>query len=49
MIEDYCKYAQIKHQLKYLEKVRLEGLILETFILVLMKNGTKVHGKNFFS
>ena len=24
-------------------------LILETFILVLMRNGTKIHGKNLFS
>ena len=25
------------------------GTYLETFILVLMKNGTKIHGKNLFS
>ena len=28
------------------EKVRLEVLTLETFILVLMGSGTKNHGKN---
>ena len=27
----------------------LEVLILETFIQVLMKSGTKIHGKNLFS
>ena len=27
---------------------RLEVLILETFILVLIENGTKIHGKNLF-
>ena len=27
--------------------MRLEILILETFILGLMENGTKIHGKNF--
>ena len=35
--------------MKWLEKVRLEEHILETFILVLMENGTKNHGKNVIS
>ena len=30
------------------KKVHLEVLILETFILVLMRSGTKIHGKNLF-
>ena len=41
--------AQIKHQLKYLQKACLEVLILETFILVLMRSGTEINGKNLFS
>ena len=30
-------------------RVLLVVLILETFILVLMKSGTKIHGKNLIS
>ena len=30
-------------------EMHLALLILETFILVLMKNGTKIHGKNLIS
>ena len=42
-------FSPNKHHLKKLEKVGLEVLILETLILVLMKNGTKIHGKNLIS
>ena len=42
-------FSQKKHQLKYEKKVHLVVLILETFILVLMENGTKIHGKNLIS
>ena len=38
--------AQIKYQLKQLKKVRLAEFILETFILVLIINNIKSHGKN---
>ena len=41
--------VQIKHLLKWLKKVHLVEHILETFILVLMKSGTKIHGKSFLS
>ena len=34
--------------MKQLEKVRLEVLLLETFILVLIENSTKIHGKSLF-
>ena len=30
-------------------KIPIEVLNLETFILVLMRSGTKTHGKNLFS
>ena len=30
------------------KKVLLAVLILEMFILILIKNGTKIHGKNLF-
>ena len=35
------KFGGNKRLLKELEKVRLEVLILETFILVLIRSGTK--------
>ena len=41
--------VQIKRLFKQLEKVRLEVLILETLILVLMRSGTKNCGKNSIS
>ena len=34
-----------KTLIKIIKKVNLVVLILETFILVLMKSGTKIHGK----
>ena len=40
---------QIEHPLKQLKKVHLEKLILETFILVLMVNGTENHGKSLMN
>ena len=41
--------VQIRRLLKWLEKVHLEVLIIETFILVLLEIGTKNHGKNSIS
>ena len=38
-----------KTPIKSIKKVHLEELILETFILVLMVNGLKSHGKNLMS
>ena len=35
-----------KTPVEIIKKVRLEVLILETFMLLLMKSGTKNHGKN---
>ena len=43
------KFGGNKRLLKELEKVRLEVLILETFILVLMGSGIKNRGKNSIS
>ena len=40
---------QIKNLLKCLNKVHLEELILETFILELIVNGTKSHENNLMS
>ena len=39
----------MKYLLKELMKVRLEELILEIFIHVLIVNGTKSHGKNLMN
>ena len=41
--------VQIKNQLKYLKELHSEELVLETFILVLMVNGTEKHEKNLMS
>ena len=41
--------VQIKRLLKQLKKARLEVLILERFILVLMESGTENHGNNSIS
>ena len=38
-----------KIPVKELEKAHLEGLILDTFILVLMVNGIESHGNNFIA
>ena len=35
--------------IEIIKEVAFGVLILEAFILVLMKNGTKIHGKNLFS
>ena len=40
------KFSPNKTQIEIIKKVHLVVLILETFILVLMKSGTKIHGKN---
>ena len=37
-----------KTPIEIIKKVLLVVLILETFILILIKNGTKIHGKNLF-
>ena len=38
-----------KKPVEVIKKARLKGHILQIFILVLMKNGTKSHGKNLIS
>ena len=42
-------FSPNKTPIEMIKKVHLEVLILQTFILVLMKNGTSIHGKNLFS
>ena len=42
------KFSPNKTPTEIIKKVLSVVLILETFILVLMKNGTKIHGKNLF-
>ena len=42
-------FSTNKTPIEVIKKVRLEVLILETFILVFKENGTKGHGKNVFS
>ena len=42
-------FGSNKTPVEIIKKVHLEELILETFILVLMVNGTKNHGKNLMS
>ena len=37
-----------KTPIEIIKKVHLVVPILETFILILIKNGTKTHGKNLF-
>ena len=37
-----------KTPIEIIKKVHLVVLILETFNLVLMKSGAKIHGKNLF-
>ena len=42
-------FSPNKTPIEIIKKVLLVVLILETFILVLMKSGTKIHGNNLFS
>ena len=42
------KFSPNKTPIEIIKKVLLVVLILETFILVLMRSGTKIHGKNLF-
>ena len=42
-------FSRNKTPIEVVREGALEVLILETFILVLMKNGTKIHGKNLIS
>ena len=37
-----------KTPIEIIKKAHLEALILETFTLVLIKTGTKIHRKNLF-
>ena len=41
-------FSPNKTPIKIIKKVLLVVLILEMFILILIKNGTKIHGKNLF-
>ena len=41
-------FSPKKTPIEIIKKVHLVVLILETFILILIKNGTKIHGKNLF-
>ena len=41
-------FSQNKIPIEIIKKVLLVVLILETFILILIKNGIKIHGKNLF-
>ena len=41
-------FSPNKTPIEIIKKVLLVVLILETFILILIKNGTKIHGKNLF-
>ena len=42
-------FSPNKAPIEIIQKLHLVVLILETFILVLMKSVTKIHGKNLFS
>ena len=50
MIEEYCKhdFSPNKTPIKIIKEGALGGTFLETFILILTKNGIKIHGKNLF-
>ena len=41
-------FSPNKTPIEIIKKVLLVVLILEMFILILIKNGTKIHGKNLF-
>ena len=41
-------FSPNKTPIEIIKKVLLVVLILETFILILIKNGTNIHGKNLF-
>ena len=41
-------FSPNKTPIEIIKKVHSVVLILKTFILVLMRSGTKIHGKNLF-
>ena len=42
-------FSPNKTPIEIIKEGAFGGAILEKFILVLMRSGTKIHGKNFFS
>ena len=41
-------FSPNKKTIEIIKEGAFEGTFLETFILILMRSGTKIHGKNLF-